>query len=201
MESALLRRPLIDLISSRSQCLFCLTSVGRRNQSSSRRTKNRLNIKPDSSFLLNKDSPNQDHIIFNPPSAAPSVLHTPSIFLPKEDKRKQLLASRAPESAGTRLPPVIAKFKEMGVKHHLTEAEIAEIHELRSADPFSWTAPKLARKFNCSTFFVRMCCEASAEFKALERQKLEERRAKWGARKTRAYEDRLKRKELALRDA
>ena len=88
----------------------------------------------------------------------------------------------------------------MGVKHHLTETEIAEIHRLRSADPLSWTAVKLARKFNCSTFFVRMCCEASEDVKKLERKKLEEARAKWGTKRTRAREDRTKRKELALRD-
>ena len=149
---------------------------------------------------MSKDSPSQDHIIFNPPSAAPSVLHTPSIFLPKEDKRKQILVSRIQASTPTRLPPVIEKFKEMGVKHHLTETEIAEIHKLRSSDPFSWTAVKLARKFNCSAFFVRMCCEATEEVKELERKKVEERRAKWGTKRTRAREDRTKRKELALRD-
>lgn len=200
MVSALLRRPLVDLISSRSQCLFCLTSAARRHESSYRRTKHRLNVKPDASFLPSKDSPNQDHIIFNPPSSAPSVLHTPSIFLPKEDKRKQLLASLGVETTSSRLPPVIAKFRDMGVKHHLTEAEIAEIYKLRSADPFTWTAVKLARKFNCSSFFVRMCCEATEEVKELERQKTEARRAKWGPKKTRAYEDKLKRRELALRD-
>jgi hypothetical protein len=201
MESALLRRPLIDLISSRSQCLFCLTSVGRRHQSSTRRTKGRLNIKPDSSFLLDKNSPNQDHIIFNPPSAAPSVLHTPSIFLPKEDKRKPLLASRAATSTPTRMPPIIEKFKRLGVRHHLTDREIAEIHELRSADSFTWTAVKLARKFNCSTFFIKMVCNASEEAKEAARERWDARKAKWGTKKTRAYEDKLKRKELALRDA
>ena len=88
----------------------------------------------------------------------------------------------------------------MGVRYHLTEAEIEEIYTLRSTDPFTWTAPKLARKFNCSTFFVRMCCEASEEFKEQEKKKVEEGRAKWGVRKMRAFEDRVKRKELALRD-
>lgn len=89
----------------------------------------------------------------------------------------------------------------MGVKHHLTEAEIAEITRLRTADPFSWTSVKLARKFNCSTFFVTMCCEATEEVKEIERQKIAARMAKWGSRKTRAYDDKLKRRELALSDA
>jgi hypothetical protein len=201
MDSALLRRPLIGLISSRPQCLFCLTSVQRRHQATSRRTRSHLKIQPDSSFFKNKSSPNEDHIIFNPPSSAPSVLHTPSIFLPKEDKRKKLLESISARTYPTQLPPVIEKFKDMGVKHHLTDAEIAEIYKLRSADPFTWTAAKLAKKFNCSAFFVRMCCEASEEVKEQERQKIEAGRAKWGARKKRAFEDRVKRKELALRDS
>lgn len=89
----------------------------------------------------------------------------------------------------------------MGIKHHLTEAEVAEIAKLRTEDPFLWTAPKLARKFNCSSFFVKMCCEASDEVKELDRKRREEEMASWGPRKKRAYEDKLKRIELALRDA
>lgn len=200
MEPALLRRPVLDLFSARSQCLFCLTTVSRRHESSYRRTKQRLNVKPDSSFLLSRSSPQQDHIIFNPPSSAPSVLHTPLIFLPKEDKRKQILAPTAARTTNAPLPPVIAKFKPMGVRHHLTEADITEIQRLRTSDPFQWSAAKLARKFNCSMFFVKMCCEAPEEKKELERQKLEALRSRWGGRKTRAREDMLKRKELALRD-
>lgn len=201
METGLLRRPVIDLLSGRSQCLFALNTAARRHESSYRRTKHRLNVKPDSSFLLSNNSHQQDHIVFNPPSSAPSVQHTPLIFLPKEDKRRQLFAATAARTpAPTRLPPVIQKFKPVGVRHHLTEKDIEEIRKLRSSDPFQWSAAKLARKFNCSMFFVKMCCEAPEEKKELERQKLEALRARWGPKRRRAREDMLKRKELALRD-
>lgn len=202
METTLLRRPALSLFSSSSQCFFCLTAASRRHESSYRRTKQRLNVKPDSTFLPSKSSPQQDHIVFNPPSSVPSVLHTPLLFLPKEDKRRQLLASTAtrPAMTTTRLPPVIQKFKPVGIKHHLTDADIEEIRRLRTADPYQWNVTKLARKFNCSTFFVKMCCEAPEEKKELERQKFEAIMARWGPKRTRAREDMLKRKEIALRD-
>jgi hypothetical protein len=199
MEARLLQRPIIDLFSSRTQCLFSLNPASRRHESSYRRSKKLLNVKPDSSFLLSNKSPQEDHIVFNPPSSAPSINHTPSIFFPKEDKRKQLFAATTAKTPSTRLPPVIPTFKPIGVKHHLNESDIAEIQRLRTQDPFKWTAAKLARKFNCSMFFVKMCCEASKERKEYERKRLEALRARWGPKRTRAREDMLRRKELALK--
>src|ERR1700710_1205995 len=123
MEARLVGRPLIDLLSGKRQCLFSLNTTARRYESSSRRLRHRLNIKPDVSFSSN--SLQADHIIFNPPSSAPSVLHTPLIFMPKEDKRKQLFAAR--QAPPARLPPVIQKFAPVGVRHHLKDSDIAEI--------------------------------------------------------------------------
>jgi hypothetical protein len=199
MEARLIRRPAIDLLSRKSQCLLPFATAARRYESSYRRTKSRLNVKPDSSFLLSNNSPKHDHIIFNPPSSAPSVLHTPLKFLPKEDKRRQLLAATAGRTAASpRLPPIVAKPKVQN--HHLDEAQIAEIQKLRSSDPLKWSAGKLARKFNCSQFFIKICCEATPEKKELERQKLEAQKARWGPRRTMAREDKLKRWDLILRD-
>lgn len=48
-------------------------------------------------------------------------------------------------------------------------------------------------------FFVKMCCEASKERKEYERKRLEALRARWGPKRTRAREDMLRRKELALK--
>jgi hypothetical protein len=64
----------------------------------------------------------------------------------------------------------------------------------------TWSALKLARKFNCSQFFIRMCCQAPPQKQELERQKLEAQKAKWGPRRTKAREDKLRRWELILRD-
>src|SRR5690348_14225955 len=92
MDLRVLRRPICDLLAGRGQCLFSGVISTRRNESSFRRTKKKLNVKPDASFVFSKDSPATDHIIFNPPSSAPSVLHTPLKFLPKEDQRRQLFS-------------------------------------------------------------------------------------------------------------
>jgi hypothetical protein len=77
---------------------------------------------------------------------------------------------------------------------------VTEMRRLRSTDPENWTRAKLARKYNCSSVFVSICCEAPAEKKAAEKTKLEAMKARWGPKRTRAREDRLKRREAAYRD-
>lgn len=192
-----------DLLSGRNQCLLSFSTSACRQQESYRRTKQKLNIQPDASFLPSgKIQP--DHIIFNPPSSAPSVLHTPLIFLPKDDKRKALLLKSAAKfPTPSKLPPVIKKFKplEEGIRHHLKEADIAEIQRLRLEDPDKWTARKLGVKFNCSTFFVAMCCRAPSEKLERDKEKFEAMTARWGPKRTKAREDRWKRMELAVRGA
>lgn len=200
MEARLARRPISDLILGKQKCLLSLNVTARRHESSSRRSKHRLNVKPDASFTSN-NSPQQDHIICNPPSSAPSVFQTPLLFVPKEDKRRQLFSAIASRQATpSRLPPVIPKFAPVGIRHHLKDSDIAEIQRLRGSDPEKWTALRLSKKFNCSTRFIQMCAEAPEEKKERDRQKLEALKARWGPKKTLAREDRLKRKELALKD-
>jgi hypothetical protein len=204
MEARLIRRPAIDLLSGRNQCLLSLNYSSRRHESSYRRTKQRLNIKPDASFLSSSSSPLQDHIIFNPPSSAPSILHTPLKFLPKEDKRRQLLAASARSGAPSRLPPAIAPQKVP--HHHLTDAQISEMQKLRMEDPNKWPNGKLARKYNCSTLFVTICLselDGGAAYDARARQQkanLEAVKERWGPRRRMAREDRARRIELALGD-
>ena len=204
MDSRLVRRPVLDLLSGRSQCLLSLNASSRRQQSSYRRSKQRLNIKPDSSFLP-RDSPNQDHIIFNPPSSAPSVLHTPLKFLPKEDKRRQLLAATASrfQSSTSTLPPPVYKTQKFP-HHHLTDKDIAEILRLKRQDPEEWTNNKLSRKFNCSHHFISICLDGCGAAGDAERKKamadqLEAVKSQWGPRRRKAREDRVKRMELALK--
>jgi len=57
-----------------------------RHASTSRRHRRMLRIPPHPSFLTKPDT---DQIIFNPPSSAPSVYHTPFKFLPKSDPRRR----------------------------------------------------------------------------------------------------------------
>jgi hypothetical protein len=205
MDSRLLRRPVIDLLSGRSQRLLSFNNTARRHESSYRRTKQRLNVKPDASFLLSKNSPQHDHIIFNPPSSAPSVLHTPIKFLPKEDKRRRLLlatAGKLNSSQTTPLPPPI-KAKPKVPHHHLSETDMAEIQRLKRQDPDQWTNTRLARKFNCSSTFISICLKEcgvdNTERKKEMAAKMEAIKAKWGPRRRKARADTDKRYELAYR--
>jgi hypothetical protein len=206
MESQLLRRPLVGLLSGRSQCLFFLNTAAKRHESSYRRTKQRLNIKPESSFLLSNNSPQQDHVIFNPPSSAPSVLHTPIKFLPKDDKRRQLLIKTATQHFATTpsiLPPAVKS--QTIPDNHLSQKEISELQQLRLKDPDEWTERKLARKFKCTQFFVKVCIRAVRPQLPITEGMQERRKAqqavfeRWGPRRRKAREERGKRTELALR--
>ena len=67
-------------------------------------------------------------------------------------------------------------------------------------DPENWTRLKLARKFNCSSLFVGMCCEATKEKVEVEKAKLEALKARWGPKRRMAREDRVKRREAVYRD-
>ncbi|EKD13698.1 mitochondrial 54S ribosomal protein mL58 [Drepanopeziza brunnea f. sp. 'multigermtubi'] len=204
MDTRLFRRPALDLLAGRGQCLLSLNASSRRQQSSYRRSKQRMNIKPDQSFVLSNESPRQDHIIFNPPSSAPSVYHTPLKFLPKDDKRRQLLATTASrlQPAKTELPPKVRPNGNHLPHHHLKEADIEEIYKLHRKDPEAWGCNKLARKFNCSPFFISILLKESG---VDDTKRKEERAAKrqavmdaWGPRRRKAMEDRDKRFDLAL---
>lgn len=188
-----------------------------RHKSTFRRTRKALRVKPDPSFLPSKTEP-QDHIIFNPPSSAPNVYHTPLKFLPKGDPRRKFHSAASPQpppsasdtpspiveeapqttlasiaSTRTRLPPPVRPRHEK--KYHLAEPEIEEMRRLRAEDPRQWTRIRLAEKFECSQFFVSLCCSAPG-MKAEMEERAEAARAKWGRRKREAREDRVTRRNL-----
>ncbi|TAQ89380.1 hypothetical protein B7494_g2264 [Chlorociboria aeruginascens] len=200
MDVQLFGRPALELLSKRLRRIISLNTATRRHESSFRRTKKALNIPPAASFLLSKNSPIQDHIIFNPPPSAPSVLHTPLKFLPKEDKRRQLLVDSASKFTRTPLPPPIQRPKPDLQRHHLSEADVEEIRRLRTENPEKWSRNKLAKKFNCSSLFIVSICEAPESKQELEKAKVEAVRARWGPRRTMAREDRVKRLALSRRD-
>ena len=188
-------------------CFSC-----RRNVSSFRRTRKALRVKPDASFAPSATE-TQDHIVFNPPSSAPNVYHTPQKFLPPNDPRRRLRAptssstppstpgsasgSQLPSDSGVLPTTVRAQYEK---KYHLTPAQVEEIRKLRKEDPKVWTRVKLAEKFACSQFFVSLCCSAP-EIKEQRDKELVQIKAKWGRKKTEAREDRQTRKALWGRDA
>lgn len=198
--NSLIPRPSIAASSFSIPCLLRTNVVHRRHESSFRRTKQRLRVKPDPSFA-SSDNYTQDHIIFNPPSSAPSVYHTPSKFLPPNDRRRQFIAEtsgQTPSSQTSKLPPPVRKSYEK--KYHLTAADMEEIRRLRRENPDIWTRDTLAKKFDCSNLFVGIVCEASPERKESQQQILEAVKLKWGRRRRTAREDRAKRRVLWGRD-
>lgn len=191
--SAVSRRPFIALPFLIPSCEPVALEL-RRNQSSYRRTKQRLRVKPDASFGFSSDQ-TQDHIIFNPPSSAPSVFHTPTKFLPPDDARRTLRTdvSMKSDQNPENLPPVFNSPTEK--KYHLTPSDIEEIRKLRLSDPMTWSRWKLAKRFDCSPMFIGMVCEASPQKKEIQRQVLEAVQSRWGLKRRMAREDRQLRKE------
>ncbi|KAK4552593.1 hypothetical protein LTR86_010237 [Recurvomyces mirabilis] len=202
MASPLLLRSLRPSISSTESSGY-ICQACRRQQSSYRRTRKALRVKPDPSFLPSKTE-TQDHIIFNPPSSAPSVYHTPSLFLPQNDPRRKIhtratttpmATTQAPsttKSSTQTLPTPLRPIYEK--KYHLTPSQVEEIRQLRAEDPRQWTRIRLAEKFECSQFFISLCCSAP-EIKVEREKQLEEIKRKWGRRKTEAREASGMRKE------
>ncbi|OJD28167.1 hypothetical protein ACJ73_00428 [Blastomyces percursus] len=178
--------------------------VCRRYQSTFRRLKQRLRVKPDASFSpLPPSSP--ERIIYNPPSSAPSVYHTPTKFLPPNDVRRKLRAASTPvdqlqpqQQQHSRLPLVFRHKSQ--TKNILGEQEIAEMRKLRLQDPMKWSRYALAQKFGCSAHFVMQVCDADPQKKAIQQQVLEAIKSRWGKKRTIAREDRQLRKELWARD-
>ncbi|KAI4720464.1 hypothetical protein E4T48_03366 [Aureobasidium sp. EXF-10727] len=176
------------------QCLRSVQQQQSRHVSSFRRTKKMLLVQPDPSFT--SKTGNQDHIIYNPPSSAPNVYHTPLKFLPKDDPRRRLHTLLRPTASAAEttssLPPAVRPVYEK--KYHLKEADIEEIRRLRAEDPRKWTRVRLAEKFECSQFFVSLCCSAPA-IKDERQAELEKIKEKWGRTKREAREDRQTRKQ------
>lgn len=186
-----------------------LSATSQRHQSSYRRNRIYSNIKPDANFLPSKTEPH-DHIIYNPPPSMPNVHHTPTIFLPENDKRrliqppttKSLLAGTPAftSSGKQRLPPPVRK--PYVKRYHLTAEDLDEMRQLRVEDPIAWSIKKLSKKFDCSAVFVQNACAGLAKNKmALQATVSQVVKSRWGTKRRVAREDRALRREAWYRDA
>ena len=194
------KRPLVHLPFLLPSWSDSFAVGSRRYQSSYRRTKQRLRVKPDASFGSTHQG--RDQIIYNPPSSAPSVYHTPSKFLPPNDARRSMRIEDSTTSgaitAVEQLPNVYRSDPER--KYHLTPQDVEEIRSLRLSDPMTWSRHKLAKRFECSPLFIALVCEASPEKKQIQRQVLEAVQSQWGPKRRMAREDRKLRREAWGRD-
>ncbi|KAL4805249.1 mitochondrial ribosomal protein subunit L20-domain-containing protein [Aspergillus unguis] len=195
---AVARRPILGLPFLLPSCESVSLEL-RRSQSSYRRTKQRLRVKPDASFGLLSDK-TQSHIIYNPPSSAPSVYHTPTKFLPPDDARKTLRVDNPANVQNSEDLPNVFKAAPPK-KYHLTPSDVEEIRQLRLSDPLTWSRGKLAKRFDCSPLFIAKVCEASPQKKEIQKQVLEAVQSRWGKKRRMAREDRELRKETWNRDA
>lgn len=190
-----------------------------RHESTRRRLIKKLRLPPAPSFA-SPSSTQRDHIIFNPPSSAPNVYHTPPSFLPASDPRRKLYAQIQQTPSNTERPsgrsvsslppseddgststsnlpaPVRKPYTK---KYHLTADDVAEMRRLRAEDPVEWPLARLAKHFDCSTFFVSITCKNPAAQKRHD-EELEAIKRKWGPRKRKSREDRVKRREAWGRD-
>lgn len=192
-----------------------------RTKATSARTRRALNIAPHPSFLVadSNSSSSQyanDTIIFNPPSSAASVYHTPFKFLPKTDPRRRAnlaslfeshfgggaaaaaAAAAANAVDASQLGPVVQPPPVFD-RPPVTKEEVEEMRQLRSDDPHRWTVRALSEKFQIPQSFVMACCQAPKEKLEFERKKLELISKRWGAIKRKARDDREKRREMLFR--
>ncbi|KIW14983.1 hypothetical protein PV08_07770 [Exophiala spinifera] len=181
-------------------CAQILQPSTRRHQSSYRRARSKLNVKPDASFLPSKTE-QHDHILFNPPPSMPNVYHTPNIFLPDNDRRK-IIPDRETREAQLLLSERIPAIKgQQEKRYHLTAKDVEEMRALRKAAPLEWSVNKLSKKFDCSPIFAMYATEGLAPEKQ-EMQKTVTKivKSRWGKKRREAREDRELRKEKWYRD-
>jgi len=227
MSSTLTNQPLSKLLSSlrlstttSSTFLGPQTSLAlRRSHQTTARTKRALRIRPHPSHLLRTaDAPGAttnssssstsssalDEVVFNPPSAQPTVYHTPFKFLPKSDPRRstnlQLLfhgTAADGSSASTSsayVPPALRPVAEK--KYHLSKDDVAEIRRRRWEDPETATIRNLAKEFDCSMKFVQIATQVPESYKEKLADGTRRMKATWGPRKLKAREDRKVRKQM-----
>lgn len=217
MEARTLTRPATALAAHLRQRTTTTTAaaasitalVPRRGHKTTTRTKKALNIAPHPVFLPSTTATG-DTILVNPPSAAPSVYHTPFKFLPPTDPRRRAnlsslfasdpAAAAKPTTTETKLPPALnVPSRGPSPRYHLTKDDVAEIRRLRNEDPARWSVNALARKFDCSETFITICTPAPREHKERLAKRLEAVKDRWGSIRTKAREDRARRKEMLFR--
>ncbi|KAL6905092.1 mitochondrial ribosomal protein subunit L20 domain-containing protein [Trichoderma evansii] len=204
-----LLNPLRLLASSKTAAPLPL--IPSRGHKTTTRTKRALKIAPHDSFLPSRTATAvADSIIYNPPSSEASPEHTPFIFLPRNDPRRQAILrlrssgndptayDSSSVTAESDLPPEM-RYKRRQPKYNLTKEHIEEMRRLRSEDPLTWSVQKLARKFECSTVFVQMAAPAPAEHLEWLKAKMERKMERWGPKRTQAREDRKRRAEMLYR--
>lgn len=136
-------------------------------------------------------------LAYNPAPSAPSPYDTPAAFLPEGDRR-QIKKDAEPYEDVENMPALISKWKK---SYNLTESDMIEIQRLRKENPQKWTRKALAKKFNCSPFFISIASKPHPKRQKEMDRRLEFIQSLWNESRTRARRDRKRRRDLWLRDA
>lgn len=170
-----------------------------RGHKTASRTKRALKQQAHHSFLPSRSIkyPTADSIIHNPPASEASPYHTPFLFLPPEDPRRQdMVVARCGKKR--RLPKPL-KYPRRERQYNLTIAQMEQMRQLRLSDPVTWSVGHLSRYFNCSPVFVRMVAPPPASHTQWIEDMLEAKRQRWGSIKKRARLEREWRAEMMYR--
>ncbi|PWN49521.1 FAD/NAD(P)-binding domain-containing protein [Violaceomyces palustris] len=168
------------------------TSVSQSRNTPSRRQRDPLDYSPNA--VRHPLSSGETFIVRPPPTAGSSASTT---LIP------QPLLSRPPtttEDAGP-LPPALAPSYRQGSatisnRKDLTPDQIEKMQRMREADPITWTAAKLAKKFRCSPTFVSIVAPLPKAIREGKKAKAEEAKLGWGLNKRIARAERAERRSL-----
>ncbi|GMM32728.1 mitochondrial 54S ribosomal protein YmL20 [Saccharomycopsis crataegensis] len=137
-------------------------------------------------------------VYHQPSPSIPSPLQkTPNAFLPASDIRKSSSSEYTAEDVSY-MPP-LSSVKEK--KYHLTAQQIEEIRQLRNSDPYTYTRKALAKKFDCSEFFVSLVVDCPPDRLKDMAGRLDTIKSTWSVRKKEAKSDHEKRKQNWYRNA
>jgi len=99
------------------------------------------------------------------------------------------------------LPPGV--FKTINPKkYHLTPVDFEEMRKLRKEDPTNWTLNRLADRFQCTNFFAGKVTAGiiSEEYRKEAFAEHVANKKRWGVRRRKAKEERVRRREAWGRD-
>ncbi|GKT91063.1 60S ribosomal protein [Colletotrichum tofieldiae] len=206
MEARTLTRPATALATLLRQ--QTATAVPRRGHKTFSRTKRSLNIPPHPDFLPSTPAAG-DAIIYNPPSAAPSVYHTPFKFLPPSDPRRRANLSSLfanPSAATSQTTSSGSSSAARPLPRPSTSPPAAPSRattSLAKTSPRSAASAPRTRASGASppsrANLHHHLHPAPREHKERLERKLEGVKSRWGTIRTKAREDRSRRKEMLFR--
>lgn len=137
-------------------------------------------------------------VSYNPAPSAPTPLETPAAFLPK---RELELRSYIHENKAYNVSSMPLISKPPRRTYHLTAEDAEKIQTLRDSEPSKWTRKRLAEEFKVSEFVIGMVSKPNEAYAKEMQSRLGLIREQWDDKRSRARDQRMRRKKFWLRDA